>query len=91
MSDSTYITNAQSIKKFKYSIIGKTVVFISVISYSMYLVKIAVVAQVIDTNFPPQTLWENVYMYIFYWVATIILAMLLYLFYEKSMTDLRDR
>ncbi len=84
------LAKADSIKKFKYPVIGKTVIFISLISYSMYLVNLALVAQVIDKNFPPETLWENAYMYVVYWVATLVFSTLLYTFYEKPFTDLRD-
>ena len=88
---SLLLPKADSVKSFKYPVIGKTVVFVSIISYSMYLVNLGVVAQVIDKNFPPETLFENAYMYLVYWCATIILATLLYRFFEKPMTDLRDR
>lgn len=85
------LSKADSIKKFKYPFIGKTVIFISLISYSMYLVNLALVAQVIDTNFRSETLWENAYMYLIYWGATIAISILLYTFYEKPFTDLRDK
>lgn len=85
------LAKADSIKKFKYAFIGKIVTFISLISYAMYLVNLAVVSQVIDKNFPPQTLWENAYMYVVYWVVTIVISTLLYKFYEKPLTDLRDK
>ena len=85
------LAKADSIKKFKYNVIGKSVTFISVISYSMYLVNLALVAQVIEKNFPPQTKLENAYMYIVYWLATILVSTIIYKFYEKPITGLRDK
>ncbi|MGK0285514.1 MAG: peptidoglycan/LPS O-acetylase OafA/YrhL [Salibacteraceae bacterium] len=91
ISAALLLSKADSIKKFKHPVFGKTIMFISVISYSMYLVNLAIVAQVIDTNFPPQTLWENAYMYVVYWIATIVIATILYTFHEKPVTDLRNK
>ena len=88
---SLLLPKADSVKSFKYATIGKAITFISVISYAMYLINLAMVAQVIDKNFPPQNLWQNAYLYVFYWIATIGLSTLLYTFYEKPMTNLRDR
>ncbi len=85
------LAQADSIKKFKYNFIGKSITIISVISYSMYLVNLALVAQVIEKNFPPQTNIEKLYMYIVFWFATIFISTLLYRFYEKPFLDLREK
>ena len=85
------LAKADSIEKFKNKAIGKSVTFISAISYAMYLVNLALVAQVIAKNFPPQTKLESAGMYVVYWLATIILSAIIYKFYEKPIMNLRDR
>jgi peptidoglycan/LPS O-acetylase OafA/YrhL len=69
----------------------RTVTHISLISYSMYLLNLAVIAEVITCNFPPKgthTAWA---LYVLYWCLVIILSTLLYKYYEKPLMDLRDR
>jgi peptidoglycan/LPS O-acetylase OafA/YrhL len=72
-------------------IITKIVTHISLISYSMYLINLAIVAEVIRDNFPPQgprTAWA---MYLIYWFAVITVSTVIYKYYEKPIMDLRDR
>ena len=88
---SLLLAKADSIKNYRNKIIGKSITFISIISYSMYLTNLSLVALVIEKNFPPQTKIEAGIMYVVYWVATIILSVILYKFYEKPMMDLRDK
>ncbi len=85
------LAKADSLKSFKISALGKFLTYISVISYSMYLVNLGLVAQVIDKNFPPQTKIENAYMYIIYWASTLIISALIYQFFEKPIMNLRDK
>jgi len=85
------LAKADSIKKFKYKAIGKSITFISIISYSIYLVNLALVAQVIEKNFSHQSKLESAYMYLIYWVATVLISFLIYRFYEKPIMDLRDK
>ena len=64
---------------------------ISLISYSMYLLNLAVISEVLYTNFPPRgihTAWAE---YCLYWSLVIILSTLLYKYFEKPVMDLRDR
>ncbi len=64
---------------------------ISLISYSMYLLNLAVISEVLYTNLPPsgpRTAWA---LYVVYWILVLIFSTLLYKFYEKPMMDLRDR
>jgi peptidoglycan/LPS O-acetylase OafA/YrhL len=64
---------------------------ISLISYSMYLLNLAVVAEVLKATFPPwgpRTAWAE---YFVYWILVIVLSTLLYKYFEKPMMDLRDR
>jgi peptidoglycan/LPS O-acetylase OafA/YrhL len=64
---------------------------ISLISYSMYLLNLAVISEVLYANFPPRdplTAWA---LYGVYWSIVLIFSTLLYKYYEKPMMDLRDR
>ena len=64
---------------------------ISLISYSMYLLNLAVISEVLYTNIPPigpGTAWA---LYGFYWILVLTFSTLLYKYYEKPMMDLRDR
>jgi len=69
----------------------KIITHISVISYSMYLVNLAIVAEVIRDNFMPIGYTQTVIAYIAYWFAVITLSTAMYKFYEKPLMDLRDR
>ncbi len=69
----------------------KIVTHISLISYSMYLINLSLVASVLGHYFPPQTVAMAYVTYGIYWVLVILLSTLLYKYYEKPMMDLRDR
>lgn len=72
-------------------ILLKIFTHISLISYSMYLLNLALVAEVMYTNFPPHdpyTAWGS---YIIYWICVVAFSTLLYKYYEKPMMDLRDK
>lgn len=71
--------------------LGKSIVFISKISYSMYLVNLALVAQVILKNFPPQTLKQHWLAYVGFWIATVAISTALYYLWERPTMKLRDR
>lgn len=73
------------------SVITKIITHISLISYSMYLINLALVAEVIRDNFPPhgpRTAWA---MYLIYWFTVITVSTMIYKYYEKPIMDLRDR
>ena len=72
-------------------IITKVFTHISLISYSMYLLNLALVAEVINNNFPPQGPLSAWALYGVYWAAVILLSTLLYKYYEKPMMDLREK
>ncbi|WMJ74960.1 acyltransferase [Cytophagaceae bacterium ABcell3] len=63
---------------------------ISLISYPMYLINLGLLSQVISNNFPPQNPSEGLLMYAIYWILTIIISTLLYKYFEKPFTDLKD-
>jgi peptidoglycan/LPS O-acetylase OafA/YrhL len=81
---------ANSIKHAKGSI-AKAVTHISKISYSMYLLNLAIVAEVIRDNFSPKGGFDGILKYIIYWFIVILGASLLHRYFEKPFMNLRDR
>jgi peptidoglycan/LPS O-acetylase OafA/YrhL len=80
----------ESIKKAPPTLL-KIVTHISLISYSMYLLNLALVAEVIKTNFPPhgpRTAWA---LYGIYWITVLAFSTLLFKYFEKPMMDVRDK
>ena len=69
---------------------AKVVTHISMISYSMYLINLAVVAEVIYFNIPIQSKFTAIMAYLLFWFVLITLSTLLFKYYEKPMMDLRD-
>jgi peptidoglycan/LPS O-acetylase OafA/YrhL len=73
------------------NILVKFFTHISLISYSMYLLNLAVISEVLYSTFPPhgpRTAWA---LYGVYWCLVLIFSTLLYKYFEKPMMDLRDR
>ena len=69
------------------------ITYLSLISYSMYLLHYSVILQVLKYFIPTNNL-SSTYIYLyatFYIVLTIVLAYVLYRIFEKPMMDLRDR
>jgi peptidoglycan/LPS O-acetylase OafA/YrhL len=64
---------------------------ISLISYSMYLLNLGVISEVLVTNFPPHSPRMAWALYGIYWCLVLIFSTLLYKYYEKPVMDLRDR
>jgi len=81
---------ADSRKSFKTGF-GKMMTHISLISYSMYLVNLSLVADVIRMNYEPQSKIEYLVTYIFFWLAVVVISTLLYKYFEKPMMDIRDK
>lgn len=69
------------------------VTYISLISYSMYLLHYSVVLQLLKYYIPSDGLAKfDVYVYVLvYLISTIILSYVLYRIYEKPMMDIRDK
>lgn len=79
-----------SIKKAP-PIITKVFTHISLISYSMYLINLALVSEIIHDNFAPRgphTAWA---LYLIYWFVVLTFSTLLYKYYEKPIMNLRDK
>lgn len=72
-------------------ILVKIFTHISLISYSMYLLNLAIVSEVINTNFPPQNPFSALVIYVIYWIIVITLSTILYKYYEKPIMDLREK
>ena len=68
----------------------RIITHISVISYSMYLVNLAIVAEVIRDNFMPVGYVQSIIAYIVYWSVVIVLSTIIYKYYEKPLMDLRE-
>jgi peptidoglycan/LPS O-acetylase OafA/YrhL len=79
--------------KTEKSIIRNPIVFISVISYSMYLLHYGIVLRLLkhNVNYNTQRAIELYSFSAAYIFLTIILSYLLYRFYEKPIMDLRDK
>ena len=70
---------------------GKIITHISLVSYSMYLINLCLVADVIRKNFESQVEHYPLLMYAFFWIAVIGISTLLYKFFEKPVMDLREK
>jgi peptidoglycan/LPS O-acetylase OafA/YrhL len=88
---SLLLPKADSVKNFRFAPIGRLVTFISVISYSMYLVNLGIVAGLFQHYLTPHRRLENALYYGLFWIVTFALSTLLYRFFEKPVTDLRDK
>ncbi len=64
---------------------------ISKISYSMYLINLGLVASVIQHLFKPTQAAESVVWYFLYWLIVIVGASLIYRYFEKPFTELREK
>ncbi|MFN8207522.1 MAG: acyltransferase [Bacteroidales bacterium] len=71
--------------------VARAVTHVSVISYSMYLLHNALIAEVIRDNFPPTSEIDGIIKYICYWVIVIAGSTLLYKFYERPIMQLRGK
>ena len=69
----------------------KVFTHISLISYSMYLLNLALIAEIITSNFSPHGPRGAWAMTVVYWFSVIVLSTLLYKYYEKPMMDFRDK
>ncbi len=71
--------------------ITRIVTHISLISYSMYLINLALVSEIIRDNFPPHGPFTAWAMYLIYWVFVIVISTYLYKYYERPIMKIRDR
>lgn len=64
--------------------------FMSQISYSVYLVHMPLL-QIIATFFSPSNKQESILIYVLFWLTTIGLSYLVYVFFEKPLMNLREK
>jgi len=71
----------------------KPITFISIISYSMYLLHYSIILQLMHfiLEMDENTMWYQLVFSIGYLIITIVLSYGLYRFYEKPLTDIRDK
>ncbi|MEN8225817.1 MAG: acyltransferase [Bacteroidota bacterium] len=81
---------ADLVQSFK-SNFGKIITHISLISYSMYLINLALVIQVIEKNFPVVNTIDAVVKYVIYWLIVLLVSSLMYYYFERPMMNLRDK
>ena len=80
-------------KSIKSTFIQKPIVLISIISYSIYLLHYGIILQLLKYFVPTEGMAMNtLHSYtMIYLLLTFFFSYLLYRFYEKPMTDLRDK
>ena len=75
-------------------IIFRVITYISLISYSMYLINLSIVRVWIlsNVNFGDMNItMVMIIKYILFWFITIILSIIIYKYFEIPMTKIRDR
>ena len=72
-------------------VVAKLITHISLISYSMYLINLALVAEVIRDQFTPKGGVDGIAKYILYWLIVVIASTALYYSFEKPMMELREK
>lgn len=87
-----YLNELKTGKGFLY----KPITYISLISYSMYLLNLSIVEIWILGNIPWKNFTDNpdiiaISKYACYWVLVIGLSILIYKYFEKPMTSIRER
>lgn len=80
---------ADSVKTFR-TRFGKVMTHISLISYSMYLLNLGIIADVIRKHFEPTTPFGGLLTYSIYWILVFGLSTLLYKYFEKPVMDVRN-
>ncbi len=68
---------------------AKAVICLSIISYAVYLTNLGIAAALIVNN---THYWEHGWLYYFlYWTGTLVFSALVYNYFEKPITNLRER
>lgn len=82
------------IKQLKYGYIAKPITAVSIISYSLYLINGGLISENIKRFTEEGKDWNfstSLFVYIGYWLVCLILSALIFVFFEKPMTDLRNK
>jgi peptidoglycan/LPS O-acetylase OafA/YrhL len=83
-----------AIKNIKSNFIAKPITAVSVISYSLYLVNGGLIAEKIKHYSNSGEGWSFIQaslIYLFYWFFCLFLSAIIFVLYEKPMTDLRNK
>lgn len=84
------IPNLNSIKT-GVKVVVVPITYISIISYSIYLLHFSLILLPIEQYIITYNFFGAVLVFLSYWIITIVLSTLLYSFYEKPMTGLREK
>lgn len=85
-----FLPAADLLKKGK-GILRSIITHISLISYSMYLINLSLIAGVIMHGYMPVTSTERYIYFIGYWIITLAASAILYKYFEKPVTGLREK
>ena len=81
-------------KTTKLQFIAKPITAISIISYSLYLINGGLLAEKFKQYTNAGQGWnftQALGVYLFYWFLCLTLSTLIFVFFEKPMTDLRNK
>jgi peptidoglycan/LPS O-acetylase OafA/YrhL len=76
---------------FDSNIFTKLITWVSLISYSMYLVHYSIINQTIKAFFWPDNGYMSIFLFIMYFLLTLIISTLNFIFFETKVTKLRDK
>ncbi len=83
-----------SIKTTKWQSMAKPITGVSIISYSLYLVNgglISISLRQLSNWGEGWSVSETGIIYVLYWITCLVVSALIFVFFEKPMTDLRNR
>lgn len=87
----SFLPLANSINPQKRSYWMRFITHLSVISYSVYLLHFSVVLTLQNYIYEPTTLYEAILSILVFWTITFIVSTIVYNFYEKPCTGLREK
>ncbi len=70
---------------------ARFITVISLISYSLYIFHRSIVMYVIDELYQPATAVENILMFVVYVVASMLISILCFKYFEHPMTEMREK
>ena len=76
---------------FDTNIFTKIITWVSLISYSMYLVHYSIITQTIKVFFWPDNGYMSIFLFVIYFLLTLVISSLNYIFFETKITKLRDK
>lgn len=64
---------------------------VSIISYSVYLIHNSLIFIIQDAIYKPENWFQVIIGFLFFWIITLAISTILYKFFEKPITDLREK